>query len=304
MGLKRQVIVTGGTGLVGRFFVEHFLAKGDHVTVGGRTPPPDGFFSSSVQFCDAPLDPDFDFRAALEGADVVIHGAFSHIPGRYRGGEGDDPASFKLQNLDGTARLLSDAKAVGVKALIFLSSRAAYGPAPAGTSLTEDMAGEPDTLYGQVKKEGEAILASLADDSFTAASLRITGVYGPAGPGMDHKWVPLFEQFQNHASAPVRAATEVHGDDVAAAAETLLSAPSEAVTGGVFNVSDIVVDTRDILTPLAERLSRRADLPAPGDRSALCEMSTEKLRALGWRPAGLPLFERTTDTLAGRFIAS
>lgn len=302
--MKRQVIVTGGTGLVGRFFVEHFLAKGDHVTVGGRTPPPDGFFSSPVRFCNAPLDPDFDFRAGLEGADLIIHGAFSHIPGRYRGGEGDDPAAFKRQNLDGTARLFTDAKAVGVKALIFLSSRAAYGPAPAGTSLTEDMVGEPDTLYGQIKKEGESILTSLADDRFTAASLRITGVYGPAGPGANHKWVPLFEKFQNHAPIPSRAATEVHGDDVAAAAETLLGAPPEAVTGGVFNVSDVIVDTRDILTPLSERLSRRDDLPARGDPSAICEMSTKKLRALGWRPGGLPLFKRTTDTLAAGFVAS
>ncbi|MGV6819986.1 MAG: NAD-dependent epimerase/dehydratase family protein [Parvularcula sp.] len=302
--MNRRVFVTGGTGLVGRFFVEHFLAKGDYVTVGGRSAPRDGFFSSPIDFRDTPLDPDFDFSCALEGADVLIHGAFSHIPGRYRGGEGDDPAAFKRQNLEGTARLFSDAKATGVKALIFLSSRAAYGPVPAGTPLTEDMTGEPDTLYGQVKKEGEAILASLADHSFKAASLRITGVYGPAGPGANHKWVPLFEQFQNRAPISARAATEVHGDDVAAAAETLLGAPPEAVTGGVFNVSDVIVDNRDILTPLADRLARQDDLPARGDPSALCEMSTQKLRALGWRPGGLPLFKRTTDALAASFVAS
>ena len=80
-------------------------------------------------------------------------------------------------------RLFEAAREAGVGRVVFLSSRAVYGDYPAGTRLDEDMEPRPDTLYGHVKREGEAALARLAGPGFAGVSLRVTGVYGPAGPG-------------------------------------------------------------------------------------------------------------------------
>ncbi len=118
-----KIAVTGGAGLVGRFFVEDALAHGDTPEVLSRHAPPDGAFSAPVAHRPFALGD----RPALSGVDVLIHCAFSHVPGRYRGGEGDDPDGFVRANLDGTVALFEAASASGVPCLVFLSTRAVYG---------------------------------------------------------------------------------------------------------------------------------------------------------------------------------
>ena len=52
-----HVLVSGGTGMVGRFVVERLIADGAAVMCLGRTPPPAGFFSRPVRFHPGRLDP-------------------------------------------------------------------------------------------------------------------------------------------------------------------------------------------------------------------------------------------------------
>jgi nucleoside-diphosphate-sugar epimerase len=221
-----KVAVTGGTGLVGRFITEALLAAGDEVTVLGRHAPARGAFSAEVAFRP------FDLAAPavrLDDVAALVHAGFAHVPGRYRGGEGDDPSGFVDRNLEGSRRLFAQAAAQGVGRILFLSSRAVYGPRPAGTVLTEEMALAPDTLYGEVKRDAEAALAAL---DVAGASLRATGVYCPGGPGRVHKWQTLFRDFAAGAEIAPRAGTEVHGADLAAAVRLLLTAPAPALAPG------------------------------------------------------------------------
>ncbi len=152
-----RVLVSGGTGLVGRFIVEHLLANGYKVTVGGRTPPAQDAFSKPVSFTPLSLDPEADQIEAFDNIYYFVHAAFDHLPGKYRGGEGADPKGFQAKNLDGTVRLFEAAKDAGVRRTCFLSSRAVYGPHPPGTLLTEALPCKPDTLYGSVKLHGGTI---------------------------------------------------------------------------------------------------------------------------------------------------
>ena len=138
-----RLAVTGATGLVGHFVVEEALCAGDQVVSLSRRAPQPGFFSAPVDHLP------FDLTAApppLKGVDVLVHLAFLHTPGRYRGGEGDDPAGFCAANLDGTLRLFEAARAAGVPRVLFLSSRAVYGAYPPGTRLSDDLVPHPDTL--------------------------------------------------------------------------------------------------------------------------------------------------------------
>ena len=109
-----RVLVSGGTGYAGRFIVEHLLANGYKVTVGGRTPPTAGSFSRDVAFVPLHLDPDIDQIDVFENIYYFVHAAFAHVPGKYRGGEGDDPHGFRRANLDGSVRLFEAAKDAGV----------------------------------------------------------------------------------------------------------------------------------------------------------------------------------------------
>ena len=45
---------------------------------------------------------------AGEGADTLVHAALEHVPGRFRGGEGDDLAGYLRANVGGGLALLAD----------------------------------------------------------------------------------------------------------------------------------------------------------------------------------------------------
>jgi nucleoside-diphosphate-sugar epimerase len=293
-------LVSGGAGFVGRFIVERLLGDGMSVRITGRTRPMDGFFSRSIEFVPQMLDPESDFSALFSGVDYFVHAAFDHLPGKYRGGEGDDPEAFRRRNHEGTLAFFRAAKAAGVRRVVFLSSRAVYGAQRPGAVLTEETIPHPDTLYGEVKLAAEREMLAMAGEEFEPVALRITGVYGPAGAGRRHKWADLFDDWRAGREIAPRAGTEVHGEDVAVAVSLVLSA-SDGVAGEVFNVSDIVVDRRELLGMAAEITGMEKPLPASAERAALNVMSCEKLHTLGWRPGGrAKLAEFLQSSLADR----
>ncbi len=293
-----SVLVSGGTGYAGRFIVEHLLAGGYKVTVGGRTAPEPGFFSKDVPFVRLILDPDADQIEAFDNIYYFVHAAFDHLPGKYRGGEGNDPDRFRRVNLDGGVRLFETARDAGVRRCVFLSSRAAYGPQAGGALLTEDMQAKPDTLYGEVKLQAERSLLALCGHGFVTTSLRATGIYGPAGPGRKHKWAALFENYLSGTIVGRRAATEVHGEDVAKAVRLMLEADAVQINGETFNVSDILTDNHEILSILQRVTHCPHPLPEAADGSACNRMETCKIEALGWKPGGRDLLSWTIEQLA------
>ncbi|MEI4473062.1 NAD-dependent epimerase/dehydratase family protein [Frigidibacter sp. MR17.24] len=263
-----RIALTGASGLVGRFIETEARAAGHEVTRLTRRPGP-----GDLAFDLSAPPPD------LSGHDALIHCAFDHVPGRYRGGEGDDPDGFALRNRDGSLRLFRAARACGVGAAVFLSTRAVYGAYPPGTPLTEDLAPRPDTLYGRVKAEVEAGLHALAAPGFAPASLRATGVYGP---GPDHKWQGLFAAYLAGRPVAARVATEVHGADVAAACLALIGARAT----GAFNCSDLLLDQHDLLAEVQRLTGCPHDPPPRADAGAVSAMDCTRLQDLGWRPGG------------------
>jgi UDP-glucose 4-epimerase len=252
-----KVMVTGGGGLVGRFIVAAARARGDEVVVTGR--------AGDVRWS---LDDD---PPPMEGVDLLVHAAFAHVAGRYRGGEGDDPAGFQRLNIDGTARLFARAAHDGVGRVVFLSSRAVYDGLQAGVALDERADCVPGSLYGRVKLAGEAALAATCG----GAALRATGVYGP-GPG--HKWTGLLADYQAGRAIAARRATEVAGPDLAAAVLLPLQ--------GVFNVSDMVLDRHELLAEV-QHLTGCPHAPPERSHEPIREMDTRRLRAAGWNPGGM-----------------
>ena len=285
------ILISGATGSVGRFITEGFLSAGHEVIVMGRTWPPGGFFSEPVEWVAGGLDPDHDFAPAFDGVDIFVHCAFAHVPGRYRGGEGDDPDGFRRANVDGTLALMQAARRAGVSRAIVLSSRAAYGPHPPGTMLTEDTPCAPDTLYGVAKLAVETALAGMASESFLPVILRATGVYGPAGPGRAHKWAALFADFEAGETIAPRVGSEVHGDDLASAVRLLAARPAADLArlgaAPAFNASDIVLDRHDLLTAYAQKAGIDHAPPPRADASAFNAMDCARLRSLGWAPRGV-----------------
>jgi UDP-glucose 4-epimerase len=290
-----KVLVSGATGLVGRYIVEDLLVAGYAVIVGGRHEPEAGFFSRPVRFVPLTLDPDADQSTAFDDAYFFVHAAFSHLPGKYRGGEGDDPDTFRRLNLDGTVKLFETARRAGIRRTIFLSSRAVYGNQPAGQTLSEATKPTPNTLYGQVKLDAERALFAMTAPGFSRTSLRATGVYGDLKP---NKWDTLFADYLAGTPVAARAGTEVHGRDLARAVRLMLETETVRIDGEVFNVSDIRTETAEILRLLQEMTNCPYPLPASLPDAAVGEMETTKIRALGWSGGGKPLLRETIRALA------
>ena len=294
-----KVLVSGGTGLVGRYLVEGLLTAGYQVTVGGRTAPHPTLFPLPVDFVPLSLDPDADHSCAFDDAYHFVHAAFDHVPGRYRGGEGDDPQGFRRRNLDGTVRLFESAKRAGVRRCVFVSSRAVYDGLPDGTVLHEEAAAKPASLYGEVKLMAEQVLAELSSPGFAGVSLRATGVYGNLFP---NKWDGMFRDYLAGRPVAARAGSEVHGQDVAAALRLVLEADTARVSGQAFNISDIVTDNRDILSHFRDAIGSKQPLPKPAAKSRIARMATDKISALGWQPGGMALLHDTIDGLSTRYL--
>lgn len=272
-----HVLITGGTGYVGRFAVAELTQAGHIVTLLGRTPlRPHHFHRWSL----AETAPD------LPQADALVHCAYDHLPGAYRGGEGDDPEGFWRRNHDGTLALIDAAVRAGIAQAVFLSSRAVYADNRRGEILRETDPAAPDSLYGKLKLAIEAALVARPD--LTAASVRATGVYGVAPGKRHHKWEPLFQDYLSGRNIKSRIGTELHGQDLANAILLLL----ETGTAGVVNASDILLDRHDLLARVKAITGCVFPLPPAHDGPLPGVMDTGKLERLGWRPGGLGRLDR------------
>ena len=206
-----KIAVSGGTGYVGRFIVDRLLAANFDVVLLGRTAPDRGLFEKDVEFCYVSLTEHPDSPNLFDGCAGFVHTAFHHEAGKYRGGEGNDPASFRRANLDGSVALFHAAKAAGVQRTVFLSSRAVYGPQTQGNQLAEDLTPRPDTLYGEVKLQAERALLDLSDPNYLPIVARSTGIYGTSTGSHMHKWAELFAAFERGETIRSRVGTEVQG---------------------------------------------------------------------------------------------
>ena len=291
-----RVALTGATGIVGRFIAARLAAEGCDIVALARPESDRTGFDFPMTWIEGDLNAETALESLVEGADALVHSAYDHLPGLYRGGEGDDVEGFWRTNLLGSLRLLHAANGCDVGRIVVLSSRAVFGR-PSATRVGDDHPPSPDTHYGAHK----AALEGLASVYPRTACIRPTGVYGLTLPPGRSKWLDMARDVI--AGQPIkmaRTSTEVHGDDVAAAVWLLLTAREADVAGRVFNCSDLVVSTREI----AERMYAAHGIDK-GSRPALPEefappeiiMRCDGLRALGWRPGGRRRLQATIRAL-------
>jgi len=174
-----RVAVTGATGFIGRHVARTLAARGDSVAAIVRPDSPGlraGPLPEGVDMVRAALTPR-DLSAAVAGADVVVHLA-GIVSTRWA-------RDYTAVNADGTRAVAEAARAAGAH-LVYVSSLAAAGPAPASAPRRETDPSNPITTYGITKLAGERAVEGLAGLRWT--TLRPGVVYGPG----DHALTPLF----------------------------------------------------------------------------------------------------------------
>lgn len=125
------MLVTGGTGFLGRRIVERLLANGRNVTVLARKPSAD-LQARGVRFVSASLDDATAVAAACEGVNTVFHVAAKvGVWGKY-----DD---FFRTNVLGTRALLDGCRRHGVRQFVYTST-------PSVVYNGRDLAGADESL--------------------------------------------------------------------------------------------------------------------------------------------------------------
>jgi nucleoside-diphosphate-sugar epimerase len=291
------VLVTGAGGFIGGALCESLAAGGYRVRRAARLAQPGGQDAIAV----GDIGPATDWRAALEDVRCVVHlAARTHV---LRETAADPLAEYRRANVAATARLAEQARAAGVRRLVFMSSIKVNGDSTQ-RPFTEADGPRPEDAYGASKWEAEQALASIAGGAMELVVLRPPLVYGPRVAGNFRR---LLDAVARGVPLPLASVVNrrslVYVGNLADAVLATLDAPLAA--GKTYLVSDGEdVSTPDLVRAVARALGVGARLfPCPvgvlrlaaaltGRRGAAARLtgslqvdSSAIRRELGWRPS-------------------
>jgi len=294
-----KVGLTGATGFLGRYLASGLISAGHDCRCWYR-PSSDRSvlapFAQKITWVPGGLSHPNAAQALTEGCEAVVHSALDHPSGRFMGGEGD-LIPYLETNLIGTLRLIEAARQTGVQRFILISTCAVYDTILQDRPLDETHPTWPHSHYGAHKAALEAFVYSYGlGQGYPICSLRPTGIYGLAHPPQASKWYDLVAAIARDEEVTCRrGGKEVHAADVAKAANLLLEAPAEALTGQAFNCCDRYVSEHEVATIVRDLTGRgRIEGEATTPKN---QIATSKLEALGMRFGGRPLLEQTIQEI-------
>lgn len=292
------VAVTGGTGFLGRYIVRRLVESGSTCRCWHRPNSDLGGFDgldAGIDWIPGSLGDAEATRRLLDGADAIVHSALDHPGGGFRGGEGnlDD---FLERNLMGTLRLIESARSLGVRRFVYISTCAVHDVILDDRPLDEAHPLWPKTTYGAHKAAVEAFISAFGrGEGYPICSLRPTGIYGLARPGLSSKWASLVAKIARGEDVScVRGGKEVHAADVARAVEILLHA--DDIAGQAYACYDRYISELEVAT-IAHRLCQSGSTIGGEPIRPKNEIDASKLKSLGMIFGGEALLETTVREL-------
>ena len=179
--MPERVLITGAAGFIGSNVADRLLADGhevvgfDNLTTGRREFIAGALGHDRYTFCEGDvLDGDV-LRAAMDGADAVIHLAAN---ADVRFGL-DHPDRDLQQNTIGTFTVLEAMRAAGVRRILFSSTGSVYGE-PEVFPTPEDCPFPRQTsLYGASKLAGEGLIQAYCEGyGFAGVITRFVSIMG------------------------------------------------------------------------------------------------------------------------------
>jgi UDP-glucose 4-epimerase len=279
----KRILVTGGSGFIGRHMVAQLTAAGARVRVIDLEPHPD----PSVDIVVGDLaDPEVVSASLEGGVDAVVH--LAAITSVLRSLEA--PELTYRTNVAATAALLEAGRHAGVRTLAFASTNAVTGPMEA-PAITESATLRPLTPYGSTKAAGEMLMSAYtASYGVRCACLRLTNVYGLGMQAKDSIVARLMRAIRTGGSFEVygdgrQVRDYVNASDVVAAFRLALTSeawagPVVIGTGHSLSVLEVVAAVRRVTG--AELEVRHG--PAKAGEMPAVIVDPSKARAAGWKP--------------------
>jgi NADH dehydrogenase len=235
-----RIVVTGGTGFIGRHVVRRLLESGvDDIAVTTRDPGGTDPFGGRVEFLQAFAGDALSLGRAFTRADVVVHAIqFPNHPV-------EDPSkgrTYMEVDAAGTEVAVQTARRLGVRRIVYLSGAGAGQGRPQPWFRAKDVAEK-----------------AIRESGLEHGVLRPSWIYGPEDHSMNRfvafcRWLPVVPVIGN-GRTPVY---PVHVDDVARCVVELVR--REDARDKVLEVGGARMTMDDVLRTVQEVLGRRRPL--------------------------------------------
>lgn len=194
-----MILVTGGTGFLGSYILQHLVEKGYEVRAIRRSNKPIAWISDSildkVQWVEGDILDVVSLQEAMEGVDTVIHSAAV-----VSFAEKDRKEMYKV-NVDGTANVVNMALEKNVRRLVYISSVAALGRTAGGGHVSEEKKWEEskvNTHYAISKYKAELQVWRGIGEGMDAVILNPSTIlgYGDWSSGSCSIFRNVYEEFK------------------------------------------------------------------------------------------------------------
>jgi UDP-glucose 4-epimerase len=278
----RRVLVTGGSGFIGRHVVAALSHAGARPRIVDLVAHPD----PAVEIVRGDIAEREVVDAAVDGVSAIVHlAAVTSVLGSLR-----DPEGTFRTNVAGTHTVLEAAREAGVESLAFASTNAVAGELGGGL-IDESVVPRPLTPYGATKAAAEMLMsASSAAYGVRCACLRLTNVYGLGMQAKDSIIARLMRAIR------LGRGFEIYGDgeqvrdyvNVSDVGQAMLRAlvdadwqgPMVIGTGTSLSVLEVVEAVRRVS---GADLEVRHGPAKPGEMRAVV-VDNSRARAAGWTP--------------------
>lgn len=256
----KKVLLTGGSGFIGRELVKELLARGDQVTVLSRDAARTQRGLPGVRAVGWVPEEEGPWYSEVDGADVVIHLAGEPIAKRWTDAAKRDIVSSRVDTTRRIGEAIGRAKQ---KPSAFLCASAVgwYGPQPPEKLLDEDAPAGEGFLADVVVKWEAAARDVEEKHGVRSVQLRIGIVIGEGGGALEKMITP----FRLYAGGPIGDGRQViswiHVEDVVGI--TLLCMDNDAVRGPINVTAPNPVNGEEMAKAIGQVLSRPSWLRVP-----------------------------------------
>jgi len=278
-----NIVVTGGSGFIGRALTKHLQGRGHEVTVVDRVPSPTPGQRTYV----GDLQEDTVVAAVVQpDVDAVIHLAATTSVLKSK----ENPQGVFDNNVAVTHALLERGRACGVRRFVFASTNAVVGARGEGL-IDEDTPLAPLTPYGASKAAAEMLVnAYTASFGMQGANLRLTNVYGVGMESKDSVVARFVRALQQSRPVTIYGTGRqvrdfVYISDVCEAVERVLDSEYSGTVCIGYGKSYSVLELIDLLEQTAGRSTAREFTPPQQGEMPAVRVSVDKAaRVLNWRP--------------------